>query len=273
MAMALQSFGNKKGPIIVGIPGLLGGSEDFRDIVETLGDSYHFLIFDPNSERRELGLGALTAEVMQEIQLDCDADELMQEIKKHTNEPVWMCGISIGGKIIYDFSTKYPHSVRGAVITDVGLGSFSESELYIFVENIVDQINLNQPWPELKKDLRNLVSDDSLRSLIQFQLHYPMQKPPAAWKMGMFHFKSMLNRQAIDDQWETYQKVDGILAENNSTLHVMKATHLSAINEADCEKLKKLKSVKMHVIEDSSHFLQFTHKDILFNTIDHMIKG
>jgi pimeloyl-ACP methyl ester carboxylesterase len=272
MATMLQSFGNKLAPAIVCVPGLLGGAEDFRDTIARFGESHHLLVFDPNAERREMGINGLTLEVMQEIKFDCNADELAQEIKKYTHEPAWMCGISIGGKIVYDFAIKFPQLFRGAVITDVGLGSFSESELYCFVEDIVDNINLNQSWPELKKDLRAKIADDSLRSLIQSQVFYPTKQPPAAWKIGMANFKGMLNRQSTDDQFESYQGVDGILADKGSLIHIMKATQLSAINERSFEKLNTLKSIKIHSVRDSSHFLQFTHKEILLDLIDQMAK-
>lgn len=266
----LQSFGNKKGPVIVCVPGLLGGAEDFRDMISRFQESHHLLVFDPNAERREIGLNGLTLEIMQEIKFDCNADELAGELKKFTNEPVWMCGISIGGKIVYDFAIKFPHLFRGGLITDVGLGPFSDSELFCFVEDIVDNINLNQAWPELKKDLRAKISDDSLRSLIQSQVFYPTKKPPAAWKIGMASFKSMLNRQATDEQFVPFENIDNILAQKSSILHVMKATNLSAINNSSYDRMSKLKSIKIHIIENSSHFLQFTHKNIMLDLLQQM---
>lgn len=271
MATMLQSFGNKKGPAMVCVPGLLGGAEDYRDTIARFGNTHHILVFDPNAERREIGIKGLTEAVMQEINFDCNADELAAEIKTHTADPVWMCGISIGGKIVYDFAIKFPHLFRGAVITDVGLGSFSESELYGFVEDVVDNINLNQPWHDLKKDLKTKIVDDSLRSLVQSQVHYPTKNPPAAWKIGMTNFKAMLNRQSNDDQFVPYGLIDAELAQKNSIISIMKATTLSAINDKALERMNSLKSIKIYSIENSSHFLQFTHKSILLDLIEQMV--
>lgn len=271
MATLLQSFGNTNGPAIVCVPGLLGGAEDFRDTIGRFSESHHILVHDPNAERRELGIKGITLEVMQEINFDCNADELATEIRRFTNAPVWMCGISIGGKIVYDFAIKFPHLFRGAVITDVGLGSFSDSELYSFVEDIVDNINLNQSWPDLKKDLKTRIPDDSLRSLVQSQVHYPTKNPPAVWKIGMANFKAMLNRQSNDDQFVPYGLIDEELAQKKSIVHIMKATDLSAINEETEKRMGPLKSIKIHTIANSSHFLQFTHKSILLDLIEQMV--
>jgi len=270
MAKMLQSFGNKSGPVIVCVPGLLGGAEDFRDIIARFQDKCHLLIFDPNAERRQFGLNGLTVKVMQEIQFDYNANEIAKELPEFTDKPVWMIGISLGGKIIYDFAIKFPLLFKGAILTDVSPGSFGDSDLYIFVESLVNNLNMNQPWPELKKSLRSLISDDSLRSLIQSQIFYPDKKPPAAWKVGMANFKGLLRRQSMDEQFEDYQKVDEILAKNGSYTHILKATELSAVNEESNEKLKKMKSIKIHPIENSSHFLQISHKHILLDLIDQL---
>lgn len=271
MPTMLQSFGNKKGSAMVCVPGLLGGAEDFRDTIGRFSDTHHILVFDPNAERRELGIKGLTLEAMQEISFDCNAEELAAEIKTHTQDPVWMCGISIGGKIIYDFAIKFPHLFNGAVITDVGLGSFSESELFCFVEDIVDNINLNQTWPDLKKDLKARIADDSLRSLIQSQIHYPTKAPPAVWKIGMSNFKAMLNRQSNDDQFVPYGLIDADLAQKHAIIHVMKASILSAINDKSLARMNLLKSIRIYTIDHSSHFLQFTHKSILLDLIEQMV--
>jgi pimeloyl-ACP methyl ester carboxylesterase len=256
----LHSSGNEKGPILVCVPGLLGGAEDFRDIIDPLLKDFHVLVFDPNASRRQFGLNGLTVEVMQEIQFDYSADEIALELAQFTSEPILMCGISLGGKIVYDFAHKFPHMFKAAVITDVSPGSFGESELFKFIEGLVSNLNLNQAWPELKKELRERIPEPSLRSLIQSQLFYPTRQPPAVWKVGMKHFRALLQRQAMDEQFTALLKVDAVLAENGSLIHVLKAGTLSAIDELSFEEMKKLKSIKIYPLDSASHFIHITHK-------------
>lgn len=256
----LKSFGNEKGPIVVCVPGLLGGAEDFREIIDPLLSDYHILIFDPNAERRLFGPNALTVQVMQEIQFDYTANEIAEALKKYTDQPVLLCGISLGGKIVYDFAHKFPQLFKGAVITDVSPGSFGESELFKFVDDLVTNLDLNQAWPEIKKVLREKISEPSLRSLIQTQIFYPTKQPPAAWKVGMKHFSALLQRQAMDEQFAMLQRVDDQLVTNKSYIHVLKADHLSAIDAESYAAMQTMKSIKIYPIDGASHFIHITHK-------------
>jgi pimeloyl-ACP methyl ester carboxylesterase len=266
----LQSFGNVKAPVIVCVPGLLGGAEDFRDIIDPLLNDFHILIFDPNAERRQFGLNGLTVEVMKEIQFDYTADEIARDLSKFTSEPILMCGISLGGKIVYDFAHKYPHLLKAAVVTDVSPGSFGESNLFQFVEGLVRDLNLDQAWPELKKELRERIPEPSLRSLIQSQLFYPTKKPPAAWKVGMKHFRSLLQRQQMDEQFASLMRVDDQLVQKNSVIYVLRASHLSAIDPVSYVEMQKLNSIKIHSLDGASHFIHITHKQDVQNMIRQM---
>lgn len=257
----LQSLGNKQGPVLVCVPGLLGGAEDFRDIIEPLLETFHILIFDPNAGRRQFGLSGLTVEVMQEIQFDYSADEIAKELSMFTDQPIYLCGISLGGKIVYDFVHKYPNLFKAAVVTDVGPGSFADSDLFKFVEGLVLNLNLQQEWPELKKDLRERIPESSLRSLIQTQLFYPTKKPPAAWKVGMKHFRSLLQRQSMDEQFEALSKVDDSVARGGAQIHVLRAGFLSAIDSTAFDKMSELKMIKLYPLEGASHFIHITHKE------------
>lgn len=267
----LQSFGNKNGPIIVCVPGLLGGAEDFRDIIDPLIEHFHVLIFDPNAGRRQFGLNGLTVQVMQEIQFDYSANEIADELPKYTKDPIFMCGISLGGKIVYDFAHKFPHLFKGAVITDVSPGSFGDSALFQFVEGLVLDLNLDQAWPELKKELRDRIPEPSLRSLIQSQLFYPTKKPPAAWKVGMKHFRALLQRQAMDEQFAALQNVEETLVGQGSFIHVLRAGTLSAIDADSFEKMTQMKIFKIYPLEGASHFIHITHKDDIQNLIKKII--
>ncbi len=268
----LKSLGNESAPILVCVPGLLGGAEDFRDIIDPLLNDFHILIFDPNAERRLFGQNALTIEVMKEIQFDYSANDIATSLVKFTSEPVLMCGISLGGKIVYDFAHKFPHLFKGAVITDVSPGSFGDSHLFQFVEDLVLNLNLNQAWPELKKELRERIPEPSLRSLIQTQLFYPNKQLPAAWKVGMKHFSALLQRQAMDEQFEMLSKVEEQLNNQSSHIHVLKAGRLSAIDAKSFDQMKAMKSIKIYPLEEASHFIHITHKSDVQNLIQRMRK-
>lgn len=256
----LRSLGNTNEPILVCVPGLLGGAEDFREIIQPILDEFHILIFDPNEDRRQFGLNGLTVEVMQEIQFDYSANEIAMELKEFTDKPIFMCGISLGGKIVYDFVHKFPHLFRAGVITDVSPGSFGNSELFQFVESLVSNLNLDQSWPDLKKDLRERIPEHSLRALIQSQLFYPTKKPPAAWRVGMKHFRALLQRQAMDEQFAALKKVDDLLADQKHWVHVLKAGYLSAIDGESYEEMKSLRAIQIHRLENASHFIHISHK-------------
>jgi pimeloyl-ACP methyl ester carboxylesterase len=257
----LQSLGNKQGPVLVCVPGLLGGAEDFRDIIDPLLESFHVLIFDPNAGRRQFGLSGLTVEVMQEIQFDYSADEIAKELSLYTDKPIYLCGISLGGKIVYDFVHKYPNLFKAAVVTDVGPGSFADSELFKFVEGLVLNLNLQQDWSSLKKDLRERIPEPSLRSLIQTQLFYPTKQPPAAWKVGMKHFRALLQRQSMDEQFESLSRVDESVSRGGAAIHILRAGLLSAIDPVAFEKMKSMKMMKIYPLEGASHFIHITHKE------------
>ncbi|MGZ3745053.1 MAG: hypothetical protein ACXWRA_14860, partial [Pseudobdellovibrionaceae bacterium] len=173
----------------------------------------------------------------------------------------------LGGKIVYDFAHKFPHLFKGAVITDVSPGSFGESRLFQFIESLVSDLNLNQAWPELKKELRERIPEPSLRSLIQSQLFYPNKQLPAAWKVGMKHFRALLQRQAMDEQFGALKKVDAALVEKGSQICVLKAENLSAIDEVSYAEMKKLKSIKIYPLKGASHFIHITHKQDIQNLL------
>jgi pimeloyl-ACP methyl ester carboxylesterase len=256
----LASLKNK--PKLVCVPGLLGGSEDFARIVAPLVEHFEIHYFDPNAGRRDVGLSGLTIEMMKEIEFNFAASDMAAMIQKCSDEPVYLCGISLGGKIVFDFVHQYPELVHAAIVTDVGPGSFTHSELFQFVDQNVTQLNLNQEWKDLKSDLQGRISDRNLRLLIQSQIYYPEQgKLPAAWRVGMANFGALLERQSLDDQFLALEKKDNLLSSQNKFIHILKAEYLSAIDEPSFEKMKHMGCLKIHPIANSTHFLHISHKD------------
>jgi pimeloyl-ACP methyl ester carboxylesterase len=220
------------------------------------------VIFDPNAERRSEGLKNLTPSIMKEVSYDSTSQLLHRTLQSiRPGEKYRMCGISLGGKVIIDYATKYPESFAGGVLTDVGLGSFLASELNHFVRKTIAAVNLDLPWAELRQQIRDLIPDKNMRILIQTQIAYPTGQPPAIWRNGMKSFGSMLQNQSLDDQFEDYLKVDDALAEAGSHLHILKASGLSGICAESFEKMKSVKSVRFEYLDAGTHFVHITHKE------------
>ena len=74
--MKFDVSGNQNGPILVCIPGLLGGPEDFRQMTDLWQADFCVVTSDPNAARREKGLSQLTDEVVQEISYDSSAVDI-----------------------------------------------------------------------------------------------------------------------------------------------------------------------------------------------------
>ncbi|HXH29868.1 MAG TPA: alpha/beta hydrolase [Bacteriovoracaceae bacterium] len=260
--MNFVGHGLNSGPVLVCLPGLIGGPEDFRDIIVDLKDHFQIMILDPNSERRvQVGLN-LTPEAMREISYDSTSDGIRDVLFQHApGQKYFFLGISLGGKVVYDFAIKYPELIQGGVITDVGLSPFGDSELFKVIEGIVDHTDLSLPWAEIKKSLQDTIPDKNLRILIQTQITYPDKKPPAVWKTGMKNFENLLKRQTLDLQVEGYQQVDQQLFRENKSLFVMHASAISGISAQGYAAMKKMKSIKIVEIAHSTHLLHVTHKD------------
>jgi pimeloyl-ACP methyl ester carboxylesterase len=255
-------FGNPKGPMLVCVPGLLGGPEDFTNIIPPLFEKFQILIVNPIAHARESGLKNLSADVLSEVSYDSTSTDIFENLQREfKSEAYYFMGISLGGKVVYDFAIRYPQAFRGGLITDVGLSSFESSPLFKFVLTTVEGIDLSMPWPEMKAFLRKNIPENNLRVLIQTQVSYPDAKPPAKWKVGMQNFKELLQGHAIDEQHEDYLKVDAVLAKNGSIIHVLKAETLSGICPEGFDQMQDLKSIKFHNYADTAHFLHITHKE------------
>lgn len=258
--MLYQEFGDRRNPALVCVPGLLGGAEDFRGMIPAWKDHFHVCILDPNIERRDEGLSGLTAEMMREISYDSTSAEVLRVLREQGHSRGYLAGVSLGGKVVYDFASRYPEAFLGGAITDVGPGSFEDSELYRFVDRVVGETRLELPWEDLKRELKCRVADRNLRSLIQSQIAYPERKPPAIWKTGMKGFRAMLRRQGIDDQLETFLAVDPALAARGAYLRVLQASSLSGISAGTLAQMRKMRSIRLFPVHDSGHFLHISHK-------------
>jgi len=258
--MKYEVTGNSNGPVLVCVPGLLGGPEDFRQMLPAWENQYCIVIPDPNAERRDMKLN-MTEEVMQEVTFESSAIDIRDYLVEHfPDRPYYFVGISLGGKIVYDFAIRYTDLFHGAVITDVGPGPFEQSELFQMVDKLVIETNLNQPWSSLRLELRERIQDKSLRILIQSQISYPKGSAVAIWKVGMQSFKSMLVRQSIDDQFEKMELISDRLAAEKKWITVLHSATHSGISADTFQAMQRLSCIKIKTLKDTSHFMHVTHK-------------
>lgn len=269
-----QQLGNPEGPILVCVPGLLGGPEDFREIIPNILEKYNVLVVNPILHAREKGLNNLTADFLKEVTYDTASADIYQKLRDEFGDRgYYFFGNSLGGKAVYDFAIKYPEKFLGGLITDVGLASFESSPLYQFIESTVDGLDLNLSWTEMKTFLRANVPEKNLRIFIQTQLHYAGGKPPAKWKVGMAKFKDLLKGHSIDEQYEAYCKVNQKLVDTGSLIHVLKAEHLSGISDVSYRQMQELKSIRFYFHPGTAHFLHITHKSqIIELLLNHFVK-
>lgn len=270
--MQFDILGNPEAPLLICVPGLLGGPEDFRQMLPAWMDHFCIIIPDPNAERREQGLN-LDQETMQEVSFDSSAIEIRNALVEHApGRPYYFAGISLGGKIVYDFALRFPEIFSGGVITDVGPGSFEDAELFQNVERDILATSLEMPWRELRQDLRTRIHDNNLRVLIQSQIFYPGGKPPGIWKTGMENFKALLQRQSIDDQFENFEKVDERLCNDRKWITVLHSANNSGISIQTLDKMRHLKSIKIKTLQDTSHFMHITHKSEIEEAVLKMLQ-
>lgn len=271
--MRFEIHDKPEGPVLVCIPGLLGGPEDFQSLLPEWLPHMALLIPDPNGERREEGLAGLSDEKMREISFESSAPEIKAVLdEKFPGRDYFFVGVSLGGKIVYDFAIRYPEIFSGGVITDVGPGPFENSDLFSFVENLVTGIDLTLPWPEMRAYLRNTIPDKNLRILIQTQLSYPAGGPEAIWKAGMKNFKSMLQSQSIDNQLAGMKQVCEQLAAENRKIHILHADHISGIARDVFVEMQSMPCFEIETLSAASHFIHVSNKDKILQKVQAMLK-
>ena len=271
--MSFEIAGNPEGPALVCVPGLLGGPEDFRNMLDAWTEKFCIIILDPNAERRDEGLN-LSAESMKEVSFDTSAIDIRNALVEHLpDRPYYFLGISLGGKIVYDFALRFPEIFSGGVITDVGPGSFEDAELFQNVERDILATSLEKPWAEVRQDLRTRITDRNLRIFIQSQIFYPKGQNTGIWKTGMENFKELLQRQSIDDQFENFEKVAPRLFEEKKFITVLHSDHNSGISKNTFEKMQKLPCLKIKTLSNTTHFMHVTHKSEIETAVLNLLKN
>ena len=258
--------GDRENSTLVCVPGLLGGPNDFAAMNETLEKHFHIIVIDPDPENARLGSSVMNEDVLKHEVVSSSAPDFINEILQSMGKKeAYLFGVSLGGKVVFEFASQYPDMFLGGLSLDVGPGEFEKSELFYFVDGMVRNLDLSHPYPEMKVILQNMIKDRNLRSMIQSQIFYPEKGAPGVWKSGMQNFGEMfvelLEDNDMSNQFKKYQLQDLMLAAKEKYVHVLRAKNLSGISLESIPQLEKLASVKMTMIDDASHFLHVTHKD------------
>src|SRR5690349_2617923 len=116
--MEYRTLGDRSLPALVCIPGMLGRPEDFAGFIPKWQEKLFLIFIDPNAERQRAGLQNLSAEAMQSIDYRAASSDILELLDKESVSHAYFLGLSIGGKMVYDFGAKYPERFAGAVISD-----------------------------------------------------------------------------------------------------------------------------------------------------------
>ncbi|MFZ4402696.1 MAG: alpha/beta fold hydrolase [Pseudobdellovibrionaceae bacterium] len=268
MNCGFEVVGDRSFPVLMCVPGLMGQPENFSQMIPQWTSQYCVVLVNPEAGNGS-GLYGLSAEEMQAVAYYASADVIHDFLSQEFPDAdgFYFVGLSLGGKIVFDYAVKFPHFFKGAVVVDAGLSSFEKSEIYKVTNDIHNNLNLNQEWPAIKAELKEKLPEKNLRVLVQTQVIYPDKKPPARWKKGMEFFSRMLGEGSISEQFEPYSKVDAFLASQNRIVRVLHAARLSSICEPSYQQMKKLKSLAMIETENTSHFMFATHIPMVVNEV------
>lgn len=264
--------GNPQGPLLICIHGLMGGPSDFDAFREEWGKQAHLLLVDISKKAREDG-GLKQIHKGEELMSFHETSDHIASFvkKKYPGHKVFIAGISLGGKVIYDFAADHPDLFGGGVVTDVGPGSLGESELVQFVEKTLPSINLMQAWPQLRSDLREKIPEPKMRVLISSQIYYPeehnqIERKYAAFKPSISGLQTSLNQSSLNDQWDQLNRI-------KKEILILKASKYSCIQERDLWRLKQHRHIKLIELDSASHFIHVSHGEVFKKEILNLLKN
>jgi pimeloyl-ACP methyl ester carboxylesterase len=264
MSFAVEELGLEDGPLLVCLHGLMGGPTEFDNISKPWLKKFRCLMVDLNAASRVsewVGDNDAALRGLDNIKYDESAPLIGEYLKKHhPGKAAYFVGISFGGKIIYDFITKYPKLFKAGVITDLGPGLISESELFKFVDQTIPSINLNQPWSTLKKEIHEKVPERPIRILMQTQLHKPEGSDSYQWQSAMLTLKEKIFTLRITEQWEVLDKIEGPII-------FLLADYLSATSASSLERISKDPHFIVRPVRKASHFIHVTHHKAITNAV------
>ncbi len=257
MGLGTSVHGEKEAPLLVCVHGLMGGPQDFDQMVEGWKDKFHVIVLDLLSDYRDQGIIKLSQEGASKVTFSGATEDIQEYlVNAFPGRSAYFNGISLGGKVVYDFAAKFPQLFLGGVVTDVGPGLIEDSDLYHFVEVVIPSINLNLPWPELKADIKEKIPEKNIRIMVQTQAYYPDRVPPAQWKPGIENLQGMLSGTSIKEQWYVLDE----LARHKARIIVLNAEFLSGTSHKDLERMRPCPSLDVRRIPAATHFLHITHR-------------
>ncbi|MEZ4741433.1 MAG: alpha/beta fold hydrolase [Bdellovibrionota bacterium] len=255
--MKFDIKGNPNGPIVVCIHGLMGAPDDFRPFIEAWGKEFKLLIPELADIGTNVSGYGINVDGKERLIYEFSAPKIIEYLQQnYPGKKPFFAGISYGGKITIQIAETYPEFFGAGVVTDVGVGPLGKSSgLFKFVFEVVPKLNFNQPWKELRKDLKKQIPDPMLRILIQSHIHYDSKDAPSGtWKGHAYNFDSLLKNSRLENQWG---QVDRIQA----PIYIFKATEDSAIDENDYSEMQKYDCFKFITLEGANHFIQINNCD------------
>lgn len=263
MSLYFEINGRRDLPLLFCVHGLLGGPENFRAMIDKWQDKFCIIIVDLHSHMRTGGLLQINEESLANLHYDGAAEQIVNFLdEEFPGRACYFCGLSLGGKISYEFAGRAPERFLGAVVTDVGPGTLNDSTLYQFVAKTIPSLDMELPWPELKQQLVEKVPDRNVRVMLQTQIYYPVKEGPAHWRGGMTGLKDLLERQSIGDQWAAMGRYGEYLLTHpaGGGFVVFKAGSLSAISDSQLEQMLELPFLEIRRVSGTSHFVHVTHR-------------
>ncbi len=265
MALSFDLIGQPDLPLLICVHGLLGGPENFSAMLPAWSKKFCPIVVDLHSHMRTGGLIQISEENMGHLTYDGAAEQTLEYLdREFPGRRCYFAGLSLGGKVAYKFAGCRPDLFAGAVITDVGPGSLSDSDLYQFVHRTVPSLNMNQAWADLKQELVQKVPDRNVRVMIQTQIHYPVKEGPAAWRAGMTGLKDLLSQQSLGDQWADLEAFAAHWrGEKPPSFIVYKASALSAISTSQLAAMRNYPFLDIRPVDGSSHFVHIPHRALI----------
>lgn len=274
--------GKESGPLVVCVHGILGHPDNFDAFVESWGRDYsllipHLLDGDPlkiGYSESFFSEDDLNPPETQTFRYEAAAERITQALEHDfPGAPVFLVGVSFGGKICFDIAARLGSRVCGICATDVGFGPLCEdSDLFKICIGKIPKLNLNQSWEFLRKEITASVPDRMMRLLIQNHIEYLDDPNQASWKSTSRGFYDLLRGNKFEQQWH-------LMDEIKCPILIFRAARNSAINASDALRMAQKQNIEVFEVPDSNHFLHvhcaeiFGDRTLRSIAEHHVIKG
>ncbi|HLE09994.1 MAG: hypothetical protein A2504_00910 [Bdellovibrionales bacterium RIFOXYD12_FULL_39_22] len=267
MSLYYETVGAKTLPLLVAVHGLMGGVEELK-FLESLHNHFHVIFVDFNYELKKKSIADRD---LKTIDYDHGSDMIANMLEtKFGGKGAYFFGSSYGGKIIFDFMAKFPRLYLGGVFGDISPAPIEDTEFYKLTYNVVPQLNMNQDWKSLKKQIKELVPDRNAYSLLASQVYYPTVDGPAIWRTGVHKLNEVMSCLKINNQWHIFEKMNDIKDKKSI---ILVAENLSSISEGSLARLKSTPLFELISVPDASHFINITHHQVIIDKLLSMIQS